>query len=354
MPVTVVQVSSDQAPGIVAHAKDGLGAHHSPDLMHVQQGLHRATSLPLQQRVKQAEQHEQQAELHAFQACFEKAMAQQEPRPGRPPDFEGRIDSAKEQWRQAEQATEEARQRQQQASEAIRGLGDDYHPFNAAGTPHSEETLERQLSGRLDVIEQSAHQARLSPECVKKIGATRKVLSAWLGTLSWFWSQVAALLASSPWTAQEKEFFTQKVLAWEYWRQASARGRDAEHKRRLREVAKHCQEAVEADPLWARMAEEKKQQMLALARECAGRWVRSSSCVEGRNGYLSLRHHGRRGLSKKGLAALTVLHNYWIKRPDGTTAAERFFGQRPDDLFEWLQQRFPELPRPARARKQAA
>jgi hypothetical protein len=144
--------------------------------------------------------------------------------------------------------------------------------------------------------------------------------------LTWFWGQVAALLQGLPWTAEEKELFEQKVLAWEYWRQASGRGRDAEHKRRLRERAKRCQNAVEADPLWSRMAEEHKQQMLALARECAGRWVRSSSCVEGRNGYLSLRHHGRRGLSKKGPATLTVLHNYWIKRPDGTTAAEHFFG----------------------------
>jgi Family of unknown function (DUF6399) len=355
LPVQVIQVGSDLAPGIIAHAKDGLGAHHSPDLMHAQQGLHRATSLPLQSRVKQAEQHEEQAELHAFQACFDRAMEQEEPpKSGRPLDFDRRIDSAKEQWHQAQQATADAQQRQQQTKEAIRGLGDDYHPFTATGTAHSEQTLEQQLSGRLSGIEQSAQQARLSPECVKKIGAARKVLSAWLATLSWFWSQVAALLESTTWTAEEKELFKHKVLAWQYWLKASARGRDAEHKQSLREVAKRCQEAVEADPLWARMAEEQKQEMLALAQECAGRWVRSSSCVEGRNGYLSLRHHGRRGLSAKGLAALTVLHNYWIRRPDGTTAAQRFFAQEPDDLFEWLLERFPELPRPARSRKQAA
>lgn len=354
LPVEVIQVGSDQAAGIVAHAKDGLGAHHSPDLMHSQQDLHRATALPLQHHVKQAEQLEQQAELHAFQACFERAMAEQEPKPGRPPDFEGRIDSAKERWHQAKQATAEAQQRQQQTKEAIRGLGDDYHPFTATGTAHSVETLEQQLSGRLSVIEQSSQQACLSPECVKKIGAARKMLASWLATLSWLWSQVAALLASTSWTAEEKEFFQNKVLAWQYWLKASARGRDAEHRAQLREVVKRCQEAVEADPLWSKMSAEQKEEMLALAEECAGRWVRSSSCVEGRNGYLSLRHHGRRGLSAKGLAALTVLHNYWIKRSDGTTAAERFFAQEPKDLFEWLLERFPELPRPARSRKEAA
>ena len=88
--------------------------------------------------------------------------------------------------------------------------------------------------------------------------------------------------------------------------------------------------------------------MRLLARECGGRWVRSSSCVEGRNGVLRLGHHGRGGLSERALAALTVLHNYWIGRGDGTTAAGRFFGREPEDLFDWLLQRFPELPRPAR------
>src|SRR5215471_6749921 len=33
---------------------------------------------------------------------------------------------------------------------------------------------------------------------------------------------------------------------------------------------------------------------------------------------------------------------------------ERIFGQKPDDLFEWLLERLPELPRPAKSRKHAA
>ena len=44
------------------------------------------------------------------------------------------------------------------------------------------------------------------------------------------------------------------------------------------------------------------------------------------------------------------IHNYLVVRPDGTTAAERFFGQKPRDLFDWLLQRLPDLPRPASKR----
>ena len=59
-------------------------------------------------------------------------------------------------------------------------------------------------------------------------------------------------------------------------------------------------------------------------------------------------------LGARKLGVLTVLHNYWLKRRDGTTAAERLFGKKPADLFEWLLARLPLPPRPARQRSRAA
>jgi len=72
------------------------------------------------------------------------------------------------------------------------------------------------------------------------------------------------------------------------------------------------------------------------ARQCAAMFQRSSSCVEGRNGVLSLKHHALHKLNTNKLQALTVLHNFFSSRRDGTTAAERFFGQKSRDVFEWL------------------
>ena len=61
---------------------------------------------------------------------------------------------------------------------------------------------------------------------------------------------------------------------------------------------------------------------------------RSSSNVEGRNGYLSLRNHALRGLDHpRKRVCLTTVHNFLLTRPDGTTAAERFFGQKPRAMF---------------------
>jgi hypothetical protein len=66
------------------------------------------------------------------------------------------------------------------------------------------------------------------------------------------------------------------------------------------------------------------------AKEFAEIFQRSSANVEGRNGYLSLRNHQLRGLDRpRKRAWLTAMHNFFLTRPDGTTAAERFFGQKP-------------------------
>ena len=83
------------------------------------------------------------------------------------------------------------------------------------------------------------------------------------------------------------------------------------------------------------------------AKECVTYFQRSSSCVEGRNAQLSLRHHGHHRLSDTHLKAQTVVHNFTIRRDDGTTPAERFFETKHKDLFEWLLENmeFPARPR---------
>jgi hypothetical protein len=354
--VEVVQGTSDMAKGIVAHITHGLGAHHSPDLMHLQQDLHQATSLPLQRQVKQAQDEAAEAEYQVYLAAAVEIDYEFGPRRSGPrPDFAGRMEEKKEEREQAHKQLIDCQDRQEEVKQAIRGLGDDYHPFDAkSGAAVTAESLERTLQTRLEVVQEAADVADLPDKSQQKINRVRKVVPQMTATLAWFWCQVVVLQTSKTWTPEEQQFFKEKVLAWVYWQQASNRGRDAKHRQELRQTAQRCREAVEADPIWKAMPEERRKDMLALAQECAGRWVRSSSCVEGRNAVLRLRHHGRRGFSEKALAVLTVLHNYWIRRADGTTAAERFFGKKPDDLFEWLLKRFPQLPRPVSSRKRAA
>jgi len=51
--------------------------------------------------------------------------------------------------------------------------------------------------------------------------------------------------------------------------------------------------------------------------------------------------------------SLTIIHNYYLKRPNGT-AAEGFYENRPIDMFKWLLGNMPQVPRPINVIKKAA
>lgn len=83
--------------------------------------------------------------------------------------------------------------------------------------------------------------------------------------------------------------------------------------------------------------EEFKEALMRRGKEIAEIFQRSSSCVEGRNVFLSLLMHRFYYLSEKTLKVLSVVHNFGTKRKgDVTTATERFLGAKHDDLFEYL------------------
>ena len=81
------------------------------------------------------------------------------------------------------------------------------------------------------------------------------------------------------------------------------------------------------------------------------KFQRTTSAIEGRNGYLSRLHHSGRGLSERDLQVLTIIHNFDLHRADGSTAASRFFGQDFPELFPWVTSRIGDLPEARKSRK---
>jgi len=351
LPVTVVQVTSDLAKGLQAHARDGLGAHHSPDLMHVQADLHKATSLPLRRQLETAEQkhRETQATAQDWAQQYQRFQAGIRP-PGRPPNFEQELRWASQAVNYWEQQVRVCQQRLEQRHEAVRGLGDDYHPFDTqTGQAVSAEQLQQRLAQRFTTLEHLAAEAQLSEPCRDKIAKAKRVLPRLVATLVWFWHSVQLLVDSLNLPPDQQQVVYEQLLPGLYWAGAAARGRTAADQQRLRALAKgYLERAWSPESALSRLGEGQKELVQRVCQEAVSRFVRSSSCVEGRNGQLSLYHHGSHALSAGKLKALTVLHNYFIERSDGSTAAERFFGQKPAALFEWLLARFPDPPRPAK------
>ena len=120
--VEVIQGTSDEGKGLVSHVQSALGAHHSPDLFHVQHEVVKATSLPLARQVKQAEAAVAQARGQ-WQAAREAQAAfarQPQPARGRPPAFEARTQATLVALRQAERDQPPALQQQPDARACVR------------------------------------------------------------------------------------------------------------------------------------------------------------------------------------------------------------------------------------------
>jgi hypothetical protein len=81
------------------------------------------------------------------------------------------------------------------------------------------------------------------------------------------------------------------------------------------------------------------------------KFQRTSSAIEGRNGYLSRLHHANRGFSEQTLKVLTAIHNFDLKRHDGSTTAQKLFAKHFPDVFEWVVLNMGELPSPRKSKK---
>ena len=352
--VEVIQGTSDEGKGLVSHVQSALGAHHSPDLFHVQHEVVKATSLPLARQVKQAEA----AVAHArgqWQAAREaQAAFERQPQParGRPPAFEARTQATLVALGQAERDQQQALQQQADARECVRELSALYHPYDLqTGRAQPVERVAQRIGDAWARVHQLAETADLPSRARERIEKAKRVTTQLLATIAFFFATLHAKVEALNLPPALETALCEQLIPAIYLDRVADRCTHAEQRRSLRAASAQLLEPLrQPEQAFQALATDERQRLEQVAAECADLFQRSSSCVEGRNGQLSLHHHGHHRLSDRKLAALTAVHNFFIRRPDGTTAAERFFGRPPAPLFAQLLERLPLPPSPARRR----
>lgn len=199
-----------------------------------------------------------------------------------------------------------------------------------------------------------ADPCRLPPWTKSKeaVAKARRWLVPLVASMAWFWDLVRERVAGL--TTEAGRAFRERLLPGLYWQREARRGRDREQcQQRQTLSARLLAAAWSPEGVLGRLPVAQRAELMQVAEAAVSLFVRSSSCVEGRNGRLSLYHHGQGPLSDVRLRALTAVHNYVVERSDGTTAAERFFGVKPRAVFECLLEGMRELPRPAQKRSSA-
>lgn len=348
LPIEIVQSTSDEGRGLLRHVKKDLGVHHSPDLFHIQQELVRGTSVALASRKRRAEK--------AMAEAAKQVNRHQEEQPA-DPDDEGGHESApgvEEQLEEAQKTLEIAAGHQERVKKAIQGISVAHHPFDLeTGAARSAAEVSTALEQLFAEIETVATEANLPQRCLKKIQKAKGVVVEMVATVAFFWLVVRAKVEALSLTPEAEQAVYDHLIPAIYLSLVAEKTRDPEQRYALLIKSEELLiPFLSRDGPLGDLETTEKAVIETVARECAQLFQRSSSCVEGRNGQLALRHHSLHRISDRKLAALTTVHNYFIKRRDGTTAAERFFGSKPRNLFAWLLEQVDLPGRPAQKRSQ--
>lgn len=332
--ITLRYIVSDRAKALVKLAVDGFHCPSLPDVFHALRDLSKVVGVSFHLKLGRLEDKRTQAQrtLSSLQAKGKHTYVQER--------FIGHLD---------EQITA-LRTDQTRAQQVLREASYAIHPFALSDSSRQQAPpVEAALHHALEELNtlHTRHTARDNTQAVAKF--TRQIPDLAALVDAW-WQWVEQSLPCESVDAELQEWLLERLLPTVYWQIQLAKTRTPSLKAAYEHAFKGAQQALHQHPLTDTLTESVFAHWQAWATEWVGQFQRASSPVEGRNGYLSQANHCARGTPMQRLKVLTVIHNFDLKRADGTTAAERLFGTPVPDLFDWVVEHMGALPMPRKAR----
>jgi hypothetical protein len=167
------------------------------------------------------------------------------------------------------------------------------------------------------------------------------------------WNKIVELkIKNLSLTAEVEKWFKNSLLPKTYWKNALEKTKYKPTKERIKEELLLIKKRELKRLLL--LNKEEHEGLKKEAKMLCRKFQRTSSRVEGRNGYLSRINHNQRGFSNSRLKALTIIHNFDIRGLDGETPAQRLFGNKikHDKIIDYLIQHFGDLPLPRKRIRQ--
>lgn len=219
------------------------------------------------------------------------------------------------------------------------------HPYHSGNKLNTSKKIETQINDEISNIEIIVSECSIKDKYNLLKKAKNQVTD--LVSIVDIWSEtVNSHIKKLSLTSEQEIWFTSVLLPKTYWNWSLKRTKYKVTKNRLKAELSKCKETTIAKPL--SIDEELNQKLIIKAEELSRKFQRTSSQVEGRNGYLSMINHNQRSFDKDRLKVLTVIHNFDIYGLDGKTPAERLFGNniKQDKIIDYLIDNFGELPLP--------
>ena len=322
---------SDRAKALIKLAVTGLDCQSGADLFHAQQDVSKWLGATLGRRHEQAK-----IQLETAEAMSQKNL-------NSVPELVQLVD--------AENAYKRIQEVKADYHENLAGISDDVHPFSLqSDQPSRAEQVISGLEQRAQAFEKIALSQTIADPKSKMNKFRNQFIDLAANVEAW-WLWVMEILVGLSVDEATQYWLIHSLLPTVYWYQQQHKTQNSKQREKYYLAWQRAAKALQADAFTATLPENELQRWLEWAEWMARQFHRSSSAVEGRNGYLSQMYHNGRGLTEKRLRALTVIHNYGLKRADGTTAAMRLFGREFPDLFSWLVAEMGELPLPRKSRE---
>jgi hypothetical protein len=337
LPVRFEGGVGDEGGGLKKALDVKLCIGHFSDLFHGQYGVTRGCSPAMGRQVRQA-----QASLDKAEAAEARAREA-----GKDADAEQAATTS-----EARTGLQQALERQERMRQAVRGLGEVLHPFDLeTGAAKTGEQVEQQMVQHLDRARDVASEARLGDKAFLAITKTAALVSSMALQVT-CWHADCAHWVGKLGVPQDVQTWVLTVLLPLLYLSAVARRASTKEKRgELRQRSEAwLATALTGCAAWRQLDRSVQVMLLLGLQRKVELFQRTSSATEGLNGQVSRHFLVAHRLSAVRLQALRVLHNYVVRRSDGTTAAERLFRLKPEDLFEYLLDHLPLPSRPSRPR----
>ncbi len=335
--IEVNHAISDRAKALIKLAVTGFDCASGADVFHEQYGISKWLSSALGRRKAKAQVQCDEAkkalETKASQVSEEKTRVLQA------------------QHTKAQDALEQADKVQQEYRQQLQGIAEEVHPFSPTQTAcTTPDSVAQGLEKHAQDIESIAKNEDIADKnsAMKKFRAQILSLASHVGV---WWVWVEEILLDLAADSATQRWFKESLLPVLYWHHQMHKTQNSTHRIGYREAWQRAVQYFEADAFRLGLSTSQLEHWVQCGEWMVRQFHRSSSAVEGRNGRLSQMYHNGRGLTQKRLAALTVIHNYGLKRADGTTAAQRLFGSPFPDVFEWLSNQMGALPLPRKPRE---
>jgi hypothetical protein len=325
-------VVSDGAPALIKLARSGLGCVHVSDLFHAMRALGRPLGSALGRQLSRLHKQTEQVQQHLSQT----------PNQSRFETLQSQLESLTDQQQRVHQD-------QHTYERALADITLAVHPFSLDTCEWPLfEALSARLAAPLECLSQLS-QTYAGKTAQKAIDTFETHLPSFAHAIHAWWQWVTLDLAHQTQDIDQQNWILIALLPWVYWSTQADKTRKPHLKQRYHKAASDAFDLLIAHPMTLQLDPAQLLQWVQWSQAMCEHYQRTSSAVEGRNGYLSKLHHARRGFSEQSLKVLTIIHNFDLKRPDGTTAAQRLFGHPFPDLFEWILDNSTELPMPRRS-----